>query len=574
MAVLTQLVKGMLRLLSAPYVLVTLEGTIMHADNGFAELVGRQPDELVGSAIADLVALPESAVLDQIFLFSSTLEWVAARWQLQKRDGTQQDFPCRGLLLTRASADVPALICVSLDERLQFQLLNRSLQAERVVWQQANFDVLTKLPNRQMFQYRLEQEVFASARNQRSFALLFIDLDEFKDINDTIGHEQGDVLLKEAALRIAECVRKTDLVARLGGDEFTVLLSQVRDTSVAHEVAAKILDVLVQPFNLTAQPSYVSASIGIACYPEDGAAPSELLRHADQAMYAAKGAGRNRCVRFDRDMAQKSSSRVQLAGELRRALSEGQFSLVYQPIVDLATGQIVRAEALLRWNHPERGAISPTEFIPVAERMGLINRIDTWVFEEATVQLRDWRSFLRPNFVLSVNCSPLAFSSIPPDDAPSPWAARLHELGLPGESVVLEITEGLLLDAGPRVSEALAKVAREGLRVAIDDFGTGYSSLAYLRRHHIDCLKIDKSFIDSIGAEEHGAEIAGSVIAMAKKLSIEVVAEGVETLEQHRTLQALGCDYVQGYLYAKPMSGTELSALLDRNEPLPSVVTQ
>ncbi|MBU3695049.1 MAG: EAL domain-containing protein [Rhodocyclaceae bacterium] len=556
------------RLISAPHVIVSLDGTIIHADAAFAQHINRENEELTGRSLADIAVLPREAVVDQIFLFSCSPEWIPARMRLSAGDGGEVDFPCRGLLLAQASGNDPALVCICLDERLQYQLLRRSLQAERMVWQQANFDTLTRLPNRQMFQYRLEQEVFSSGRNGATFAVLFIDLDEFKDINDTIGHAQGDQLLKEAAERLQACVRKTDLVARMGGDEFVVLLSQVKDLAVVDAIARKILESLVQPFNLSAQPSYISASIGVACFPADGETPAELLRHADQAMYAAKASGRNTCIRFERELEEKALNRVQIARDLRQALSEGQFTLVYQPVIELATGRVARAEALIRWTHGERGPISPAEFIPVAERNGLIGRIDEWVFNEATGQLRVWREFVRPDMVLSINCSPLAFSSLPRTDGPSPWRARLDELELPGNSIVLEITEGLLLEAGTRVSEALSKIAREGLHVAIDDFGTGYSSLAYLRRHDIDCLKIDKSFIDTIGANDSGTEIAETVIAMAKKLNIEVVAEGVETQIQHDTLLRLGCDYVQGYLYSRPVSAHEFTAILERGARL------
>lgn len=556
------------RLISSPHVLVRLDGVIEHADGAFAQHVGRESEDLVGRSFAELTVLPREAVLDQILLFSSSPDWIRARLQLTTSDGGEVDFPCRGLLLSPMSPEQPALVCICLDERLQYQLLRRSLQAERMVWQQANFDTLTRLPNRQMFQYRLEQEVFSSGRSGSTFAVLFIDLDEFKDINDTIGHAQGDQLLKEAAQRLQACVRKTDLVARLGGDEFTVLLSQVKDIEVVEQIARKILESLVQPFNLSAQPSYISASIGIACFPEDGDNPTELLRHADQAMYAAKAAGRNCCVRFERELEERALNRVQIARDLRQALTEGQFTLVYQPVIELATGRVARAEALIRWTHSERGPISPAEFIPVAERNGLIGRIDEWVFHEATEQLRVWREFVRADMVLSINCSPLAFSALPRTDGPSPWRERLDDLQLPGDSIVLEITEGLLLEAGARVTEALSKIAREGLHVAIDDFGTGYSSLAYLRRHDIDCLKIDKSFIDTIGANDSGTEIAETVIAMAKKLDIEVVAEGVETLIQHETLSRLGCDYVQGYLYSRPVPAHEFTAILERGDRL------
>jgi len=561
LAILEEGARQALRMLTAPYLLVGVNGEVLWVDSGMARLLGRSATELVGRQIDTLAAMPPDLLRRQLGVFGGTTSWVLARLQLRGADGQSVEFPCRGLLLQSRHGERPGVICISLNERLQFQLLTRNIEAERALWERSNFDQLTGLPNRQMFQSRLEQEAFSGNRGSVGFALLFIDLDEFKDVNDTLGHEHGDLLLKEAAQRLHACVRRTDTVGRLGGDEFTVLLGNVRDRQRVSDVAAKILGELTRPFTINGQTSYVSASIGIACYPDDGSDGLQLLQHADQAMYAAKAAGRNCYRHFTSEMQEQMSSRLQIANDLRAALDGDQFELLYQPILHLPTQRLNRAEVLIRWRHPQRGNIPPGLFIPVAERTGLINRIDEWVFDAATRQLAEWRGGIAPDLTLSINISPLEFSLLAPGEQLTHWSVRLQQLGLPGSSIVLEITEGLLLDAGDRVSESLRKVAREGLQVPIDDFGTGYSSLAYLRRYDIDFLKIDQSFVQHIGHGDEGGTIVESVVAMAQKLGLEVVAEGVETEYQHRFLQNIGCNYGQGYFYAQPLPA---AALIER----------
>lgn len=440
-----------------------------------------------------------------------------------------------------------------------FTDISQKREAENLIWRQANFDMLTKLPNRQMFHDRLEQQIKKANRAARPLALIFLDLDRFKEVNDTLGHDIGDALLRDAAQRLSSCVRETDTVARLGGDEFTIILSDLDDLGSVSRVAQEILRKLSEPFSLGSEVVYISASIGITLYPEDATEIEVLLKNADQAMYAAKNLGRNRYSYFTPSMQQAAQHRMQIANDLRVALSRDQFWIAYQPIVDLATGNIYKAEALLRWQHPTKGFISPKEFIPVAEDTGLINEIGNWVFRQAAKQVKIWRNSLHPEFQISVNKSPIQFYN--EGETHLAWYDHLKELGLTGQSVVVEITEGLLLDANPLVTDRLLEFRDAGIQVAIDDFGTGYSALSYLKKFDIDYLKIDQSFVRNLAPGSDDMALCEAIIVMAHKLGMQVIAEGVETEEQRDLLIAAGCNYAQGYLFSKPVPAEDLEKL-------------
>jgi diguanylate cyclase (GGDEF)-like protein/PAS domain S-box-containing protein len=440
-------------------------------------------------------------------------------------------------------------------------------QSEQLIWQQANFDTLTHLPNRRMFMDRLGHEILKSQRDKTRIAVLFIDLDHFKEVNDTLGHQQGDVLLVDAARRISACVRKSDTVARLGGDEFTVILCELEQAEDVERIAQDILRRLLQPFELGAEQAFVSASIGITLYPDDAIDIDSLLKHADQAMYAAKGAGRNRYSYFTPTLQVAALSRMRLTNDLRGALKGNQFELYFQPIVHLESGAIHKAEALIRWNHPQRGVVSPLEFIPLAESSGLIVEIGEWVFREAARWVQQWRQCCHPDFQVSLNQSPLEFQR--EGSSYEGWLQHLQALELPGQSLVVEITEGLLLDASSAVSNRLLQLRDAGIQVALDDFGTGYSSLSYLKKFDIDYLKIDRSFTRNLAPDSSDMALSEAIIVMAHKLDLKVIAEGVETPEQRDLLAAAGCDYGQGYLFAKPMPAPQFDAFL-RDNAMPS----
>jgi diguanylate cyclase (GGDEF)-like protein/PAS domain S-box-containing protein len=432
--------------------------------------------------------------------------------------------------------------------------------SEAMIWQQVNFDPLTQLPNRRMFHDRLEHDIMKSRRDGQRIAILFIDLDHFKEINDTLGHHQGDILLVEAARRIRACVRESDTVARLGGDEFTVILSDLSAVAPVDSIAQKILDVLQSPFELGQEQAYVSASIGITLYPDDARDIDDLLKHADQAMYAAKGAGRNRFSYFTPALQVAALNRMRLTNDLRSALKGDQFRVYFQPIVHLRTGRIHKAEALIRWQHPQRGLVSPLEFIPLAESSGLILDIGEWVFKESARWAKRWRAEIDPRFQVSVNQSPLEFQR--EGKGYEGWFEHLATLGIEGDAVVVEITEGLLLDASTGVTDKLLALRDAGIQVALDDFGTGYSSLSYLKKFDIDYLKIDRSFTRNLAPDTSDMALSEAIIVMAHKLGLRVIAEGVETQQQCDLLSEAGCDYGQGYLFARPMPGEDFDALL------------
>jgi EAL domain-containing protein (putative c-di-GMP-specific phosphodiesterase class I) len=358
-----------------------------------------------------------------------------------------------------------------------------------------------------------------------------------------------------------ERVRASDTVARLGGDEFTVVLSQLADVNHAEDCAQKIVAGLAQPFHLGGEAVYVSASIGITLYPNDAADIESLMKNADQAMYVAKNQGRNRFSYFTPALQEAAQKRLKLANDLRGALAADQFEVYYQPIVDLATGAIGKAEALIRWRHPERGMVSPADFIPLAEETGLIVEIGYWVFREAAHQAARWQARFGETFQISVNRSPVQFREHVEKNH-LPCIRYLDEIQLSGQSIVFEITEGLLLDAAPGVTDTLFKFRDAGIQVSLDDFGTGYSSLSYLKKFDIDYLKIDKSFVEHLESDASSMALCEAIIVMAHKLGLKVIAEGVETEAQRSFLAGAGCDYGQGYLFSRPVPPEEFEKLL------------
>jgi diguanylate cyclase (GGDEF)-like protein len=411
-----------------------------------------------------------------------------------------------------------------------------------------------------LFNDRLQQEIKKAQRDQNFTALLFIDLDHFKEVNDALGHEVGDRLLIEAAGRIKSCVRDYDTIARLGGDEFTVILSNLKESSDIERIAQNIIDLISEPFIFDSKESFVSASIGIALYPNDATDANDLIKNADQAMYTAKSDGRG-CFRFfTKEMQAASQLRSRLARDLRYALGAQEFEVYYQTIVELNSGHIHKAEALLRWKHPELGFISPAVFIPIAENTGTINYIGDWVFMQAAKQVKHLQSVLNRDFQISINKSPVQFKVDTP--CHELWIKWLSEMDLPGSSIAIEITEGLLMDAETKVKDKLLSFRDAGIQVSIDDFGTGYSALSYLKKFDIDFLKIDQSFTKNLAADSQDLALCEAIVVMAHKLGIKVIAEGVETEQQRDLLIKMGCDYGQGYLFSRPIPAVEFEKIL------------
>jgi diguanylate cyclase (GGDEF)-like protein len=426
---------------------------------------------------------------------------------------------------------------------------------------------LTNLPNRRLFRDRLAQDIARAQRAKQQVALLFIDLDHFKQVNDVLGHDAGDALLIEASQRICECVRDSDTVARLGGDEFTVILYGGDCVSVAERVCEQMLARLAQPFQLGKEKAYISASIGITRYPDDARDIESLLKNADQAMYAAKEVGRNGYSWFTAELQQAAQARHALANDLRNALANDEMEIYFQPIIDLVTENLFKAEVLLRWCHPVRGMVSPDEFIPLAEEIGLIPDIGEWVLREAVRQASAWPAVNGQPVHLSINKSPRQFAS---HDCDARWLALLEEKGFDPARMVFEITEGLLIEDRHSVADKLGRLRAAGVRIAIDDFGTGYSALSYLKKYPIDFIKIDRSFVRDVGTDISDRALCEAIITIANLMGIQVVAEGVETAEQRDFLFNVGCDYGQGYLFSPPLSAWDFVEYLRKADLLVS----
>ena len=432
-------------------------------------------------------------------------------------------------------------------------------QAEEQLAQLAHYDALTGLPNRSLFQDRLGQAIARAHRNERPVALMFLDLDRFKEINDTLGHEAGDRVLKAAGARLQASLREGDSIARLGGDEFTVMLEDVESAERVRGVAQKLLRAFAEPMKVSGQDLFVTPSIGIALYPADGADVDSLLKHADTAMYHAKSEGRDNFQFYAATMSEAANERLSLEGSLRHALERKEFLLHYQPVVRLGSGEISSVEALLRWQHPQQGLLAPGRFVAVAEQTGLIVPIGEWVLREACAQAMRWQAAgLRPLRV-AVNLSARQFRKPGLVEA---IRGALRESGLASEWLMLEITETLLME-NPAASGAVLGAMKEvGTHMALDDFGTGYSSLAYLKHFPLDLLKIDGSFVRGLPDDADDVAIVKATIGLAHSLGLQTTAEGVETQAQLAFLREHGCRYGQGYLFSKPVVAEEFGAML------------
>jgi diguanylate cyclase (GGDEF)-like protein len=422
----------------------------------------------------------------------------------------------------------------------------------------ATRDPLTELPNRMLFNDRLEQGILAARRTGQSLALLFIDLDRFKNINDSLGHQVGDLLLKEVANRMEGCIRKGDTLSRLGGDEFVVTLEGLQQAEDAAQVAAKIIKALSRPCEIAGHTLTTSCSIGISIYPLDADDDRALMKNADTAMYHAKEKGRNNYQFFSPEMNVRAVERHTLETALRAALERQEFTLYYQPLVDMRSGKIVGVEALLRWHHPQRGVLSPATFIGVAEESGLIEPIGQWVLRTACQRAKAWQDNGYPALKVAVNISPREL--IRPREFARGISRILSSTGLNPRYLELEMTERLLVQNADENIAVLRKLGQEGVRIAVDDFGTGYSSLSYLRQLPVDSIKIDRSFVRDVERDPEDRAIIQAIVAMAHSLGLQVTAECVETRGQLDALARLGCDEYQGYLFSRALPAVELAA--------------
>lgn len=471
---------------------------------------------------------------------------------MQHKDGHWVDILSRAFLVRDAQGNAIRTVGTHVD-------ISEKKRQEAHILRQAHYDGLTGLPNRFLAMDRLAQLLKEASRDVSKVAILFLDLDGFKRVNDTLGHETGDRLLVQAAERLQSVVREGDSVCRLGGDEFVVLLRNLGELTDARTVASSLISQFRHPFSLDERELVVTTSIGIAVYPSDGITPTELLRNADTAMYHSKEQGRNTFNFFTTEMNLNVSRMLEVEEQLHGAQERHEFSVVYQPVVELRSNRVVAAEALLRWNNPVLGTVSPDEFIPIAEQTGVILGIGRYVLQQAVENALRWREMLDHEFKIAINLSPRQFRDTNLVD----YINDLLECnGLKANALVLEVTEGVLMSGQQDIEDALSRLHNNGISLAMDDFGTGYSSLNYLRKYPFDVLKVDRSFVNDLTVDPADCELVNASILMAHGLGLEVVAEGVETEDQLSQLRDMQCEYAQGYLFSRPINVDAFTDLL------------
>ena len=531
-----------------------VNNTIISVNPAFSKITGYSEDEIVGEQ-PNYLASGKHAEQFYEALWSALKEegtWSGEIWNRRKNGEVYPEFlTINSVTNERGSIDHYVALFTDITEKKL---------ANDLIIEQANFDPLTKLQNRRRFQEQLEIEVHRSDRSALPFVLMFIDLDHFKEINDSLGHFIGDQLLIVVAQRIKSKIRDTDIISRLGGDEFTLICPELEDHRSIERIAKAIIDVLSEPFELGGDVLYISASIGLSLYPHDANNAVELLKNADQAMYLSKQLGRSRYSYFTASMQADTLNRQHVITELHHAIAKHEFELYYQPIINLKNKRILKAEALIRWNHPTQGLVMPDKFITIAEESGLIVEIGEWVFKEAMQQVKRWQEDYGVSIEVSVNKSPVQFRS---EGLVNDWIDYMDSLGLSSKSCVVEITEGLMMGDKQEVVEKVAQLHANGIAISLDDFGTGYSSLSYLKKYDITYLKIDRSFVMNLSETSSDKALCEAIIVMAHALNIEVIAEGIETQEQLDLLSKMGCDYGQGYLFSRPVCKDEFNRFLE-----------
>jgi len=522
-----------------------VDGVYLACNPVFENFFGAPASTIIGKTDYDFVSREQAD-----FFRQKDLEAIAARQLcineesiIYADDGRNGLLETRKVPVTGAEGEILGVLGIGRD-------ISELRNYESRLHETAFRDGLTGLPNRALLNERLHQSLSEAARRDHRLGLLVVDLDRFKEINDTHGPGTGDRLLYESAQRLNDLMQTDDMLARLGGDEFAILLPEIREPADLGSMSRKILDAMARPFHINDQDLFISACIGIAVFPDDGKHAETLLQYADSALYNAKARGRS-CFRFySSELTLKSKARAALEAALRHAEQEGQLELYYQPKVDLSNGRLVGAEALLRWHHPELGMVPPDKFITIAENTGLIVSIGSWVLTKACLTAQRWNTSGEPELKVAVNLSSRQFRE---DDLLSSVRGILSQTGCAARWLELEITESLLLDDDDGVRATLQGFRDLGMSIAIDDFGTGYSALGYLKRFPIDVLKIDRSFTHDITLERDSTELTKAIITMARSLNLELVAEGIETETQELFLQAHGCHLGQGYRYGKPM---------------------
>ncbi|VAW86682.1 diguanylate cyclase/phosphodiesterase (GGDEF & EAL domains) with PAS/PAC sensor(s) [hydrothermal vent metagenome] len=535
------------------------EGAIQSVNPAFTTITGYSADEVIGNNMKLLQSDRHDCSFYQQMsqALAEKGEWHGEVWNCRKDGVTYPEWrSITAIHNDSANTTHNTTQYVSLFIDITEQKAN-----EARIEHQAYYDALTDLPNRRLFNEHLATALDMAERREWTAAVMFFDLDRFKTVNDTLGHDMGDRLLVNIAQRLTAVIRQEDLVARMGGDEFTLLLPQIDQRHDAVTVANKILQALSEPVMVAGHELYVTASLGIALYPDDGARADLLMKNADSAMYQAKGRGGNQHQFYSPVMNGEASARLALESDLHKALQHAEFELYYQPQVELASGRITGMEALIRWRHPRLGLISPDSFIPLAEETGLIVAIGEWALHSACTQLKQWQAAGLAVQRVAVNLSARQFYD---HDLVATVAAALAASGLAPAHLELELTESIVMNDASATIETLSRLKAMGLTLSIDDFGTGYSSLSYLQRFPLDILKIDASFIHDLGNGEEGGAIVTAIIAMGHSLGLGIIAEGVEERAQLDFLQAQGCDEVQGYYFSRPLPVDEMARLLQQ----------
>lgn len=534
---------------------------VEYANRKFSQLTGHNPSEIIGN--------PPSSLIDTGVDSQETKHlWSSIRLQVQRVGVWQGEVNS-----TRKNGEryweqlVVTAIKDNNGDTVGYLILGEDISIrkryEQQLLRQANYDILTGLPNRMLALDRLKLALAQAKRDDSKVGVMFLDLDNFKHINDTLGHDAGDTLLIEAARRISSCLRGTSTVARLGGDEFLVILPALNGLDASCQVAERILKTFSPPFMLNGHEVFVTTSIGIATFPDDSNNSTTLLQHADAAMYVAKHKGKSSYASFTPEMTEVSHERLQMESHMHKALELGEFELYYQPIVETASSSLVAAEVLLRWNNPTMGMVMPDRFIPLAEETGLIIPIGEWVIKEACKAAYCWQAITGREIGVAVNVSPRQFRDPGFTDA---IMRALNDSNLRAELLELEITERLILDNSIETADILTQLDKAGIRLSVDDFGTGYSALSYLKSYPFDTLKIDKSFIQDVLKENEDASLVRAIINMAHSLGLKVIAEGVEEEPQTHFLNTEHCDYSQGYFYSRPLPEQDFIHWLETNE--------
>ena len=538
-------------------IVVTEEGFILSFNTAAEKIFGYSDEEIINRMFNELISDDNLGLSGKYHKYVETQDDVIYFGVTREVVGLRKDFSAFPLELKTSQLRIQNRLLFISSAR---DISERKDSEQRILYM-ASYDALTQLPNRTLLQDRIQQALVHNHRHNLQAAVLFIDLDKFKIINDTLGHDYGDSLLKEASLRLQAEVRSEDTVARHGGDEFIILLSTITQPQDAGLIAQKLLESLVLPFFIKGKELHISASIGIAIYPDDGHDMETLLKNSDIAMYHAKETGRNNYQFFSAKMNEQAAEKQAMSSYLRHAVKRNELFLVYQPVVDMVSGQMSGMEVLLRWQHPDLGLISPVKFIPLAEESGLILAIGDWVLRTACLQLREWQlqGYEVPRMAINLSAKQFRQTALVEN-----IAMILAETGVAAHNIGIEITESMLVQNIDEVAATLLVLSNMGLEISIDDFGTGYSSLSYLKRFPIHKLKIDKSFVDDIATHPDDAAIVKAIIAMAHGLQMSVVSEGVETNDQFEFLREHGCEQYQGYLYSMPLPAAKIESKLKR----------